>query len=443
MDEARRIFVDAHACAQQRRVIGARKAVYDFFVRHARRDDAHVHAPLCRRAQRRLHHVVDDKVGRKNIHIVPGLRQNINVNARAHGLAVQRRIAERLHPSLARKRRGMVSMGAERVQRLVHGFRAVGVPELQEHGCKIPRGFARHTHARILPMAVQLHGVDVFIRKVNASREHRVPVHVHDLAVVAVVHRQRKHRYKGVEHQRLDAAALHFAGKALGQQEQAAHIVAYEAHVHALGRLALEDLRNAVPHFAGLYDKVFQKNEMLGAFQRPQHVGVHLLAQRIIFHVRIHTDRISARSGNVPAARRRTGVVPAQRPEHRLVLPQRGRRFRVLRGQPAPHPVRGQLAAEQQVQQAAHHGQLQDQDDPADLEARNVVVVQDMQHDQQAQERKRGVQPHRIGRELPEKHAQPYRLQQKQQTRDKNTPAQKFQQLFHSVLPPPAHPAHI
>ena len=126
-----------------------------------------------------------------------------------------------------------------------------------------------------------------------------------------------------------------------------------------------------------------------------------------------------------------------------LVLPQRGRRFRVLRGQPAPHPVRGQLAAEQQVQQAAHHGQLQDQDDPADLEARNVVVVQDMQHDQQAQERKRGVQPHRIGRELPEKHAQPYRLQQKQQTRDENTPAQKFQQLFHSVLPPPAHPAHI
>lgn len=182
---------------------------------------------------------------------------------------------------------------------------------------------------------------------------------------------------------------------------------------------------------------------MLGAFQRPQHVGVHLLAQRIIFHVRIHTDRISARSSNVPAARRRTGVVPAQRPEHRLVLPQRGRRFRVLRGQPAPHPVRGQLAAEQQVQQAAHHGQLQDQDDPADLEARNVVVVQDMQHDQQAQERKRGVQPHRIGRELPEKHAQPYRLQQKQQTRDENTPAQKFQQLFHSVLPPPAHPAHI
>ena len=34
-------------------------------------------------------------------------------------------------------------------------------------------------------------------------------------------------------------------------------------------------------------------------------------------------------------------------------------------------------------------------------------------------------------------------LEQKQQTRDENTPAQKFQQLFHSVLPPPAHPAHV
>ena len=28
INKARRIFVDAHACAQQRRVIGARKAVY-------------------------------------------------------------------------------------------------------------------------------------------------------------------------------------------------------------------------------------------------------------------------------------------------------------------------------------------------------------------------------------------------------------------------------
>ena len=158
-----------------------------------------------------------------------------------------------------------------------------------------------YPHARVFPMAVGMGLVDVFIRKVDAAVEGGVPVHHQNFAVVPVVHDQGENRDERVERQAPNAAALHVPGKALRQKEQAAHVIVDQAHIHAFGGLAGQDLQNGIPHFPRLNDKVFQKNEVLRALQRTEHLLIHGLAHRIIAHVGIPIHGPTARALQIAA----------------------------------------------------------------------------------------------------------------------------------------------
>ena len=377
VQKARRVAEDLDPALQKRREVAAGQLEGDLLVRDAGGVDAHVHPPLGRQGKRGLDLVVQDQVGRGDKQAVPRLVDQFQIGILRDALPVHRAVGVGLHQAVGGKGRGAVGLRAEMLKLAVGG--AVGVPELQEHDGKAPGRVAPQPDAGVPPVAEPLQLVDILVGQVGPAGKGGVAVNDHDLAVVAVVHDQVNHRHKGVEGQAVDALLLQLAPVADGQHADAAHIVVDDPHVHALGRLALEDLVDLVPHFAQADDEILDKNKMLGAFQRGQHVGKHILAQGIVFHLGVGKYRIRAPAAQVTGGQRAAGVLAGQLLLRGGVLAQQRVDAHAGVFQPAAQPERRALVAPQQVQDAALHRHDHKQRHPADLELRQNIIQADQQ----------------------------------------------------------------
>ena len=147
------------------------------------RDELDVHAALGREGQGAGHLAVDDQVGRHDVDIALGAVDDVQVDGLAHALVVKRIVAVGQHEARlgrrGRNRRAQV--------RRVFDLPLRDVPHLQKHQREAAHSGAAEHDGRVLPVAVDLLAVDVFVGQIDAAGKGRVSVDDDDLAVIAVV----------------------------------------------------------------------------------------------------------------------------------------------------------------------------------------------------------------------------------------------------------------
>ena len=171
-------------------------------------------------------------------------------------------------------------------------------------------------------MAEALDLVDVFIREVHAAREAHLAVDEHELAVVAVIEPAGKDRDERVKDVRLNAHLAQLLAVAHRKARDAAEVIVQNAHVHALHRLAVQNLQNGIPHLAVIDDKKFEENIVLGLFELFEHPRVAALAAREIDGRRVIIDRVARAGKKVARVVPRRNVLPLERLHDAFLLPQ-------------------------------------------------------------------------------------------------------------------------
>ena len=204
----------------------------------------------------------------------------------------------------------------------------------------------------------------------------------------------------------------------MGSTSHAAHIVVDDPDIHALGRLALEDLMDLIPHGAQADNKVFNKDEMLGAFQGGEHIGEHVVAQGIVLDLGVGKDRVVPLAADRPGRQGAPGIVLFQAFRRFGFLGQQrmdaGRRPVQL----APQPEGRALVAPQQIEDAALHRHEQEQRHPADLELRlNGVHADEQQAHHHTEGNAQAVDPGDVVGQAQKQKRHPHRLTEDQQTR--------------------------
>ena len=278
MDETGRVLVDLHAARGQLRIVAAGDRKDQLFIRDARRDDPHIHAPLGRQHQRPLHLVAQDQVGRGDVYIPLGAVDKVEVDILAHPLVVQRVVGVGQHSGSLP---GGVADGRQIGLDGRHFFLR-RTPHLQKNQRQIAHGVALQPHAGVLPPAIGVGQVEVFVRQIVAAGVADLPVNDSDLAVVAVVHKDVQHRHDGVESPALDAPLLQLFGKGGVHKPDAAHVVVKNAHLHPGGGLPLQDVQDGVPALPLLEDEILQEDVTLRLLQLLQHPHESQVAHREI-----------------------------------------------------------------------------------------------------------------------------------------------------------------
>src|SRR5699024_10124164 len=144
--------------------------------------------------------------------------------------------------------------------------------------------------AKVLPVAELFHAVDILVGQVDAARESDLAVDNHHFAVVAAVERALQ-KQKRVERRAADALLLQLPGVAAVVGRNAAKVVVQNADVDARSGLAAQNLDERIPQNAAVDDKIFNKDEALRLFQRLQHHGVDIVAQRVEAGERVGLQR--------------------------------------------------------------------------------------------------------------------------------------------------------
>ena len=318
VDEAGLELENAHARLRQRLVVCPRHSMDVPFVRNARRDDAHVNACFCRYAERRDHLVVQNQIRRHDPEPAAGGLDEALEDRRAHVLVVQRAVCKRLQIALALRILRIVR--AERGHILLQPRDIV--PDAEEHHHHRPDGLAFYQNAAVLPVAEALDLVDVFIREVHAAREAHFAVDEHELAVVAVIEPAGEDGDKRVKDVRLNAHLAELFAVAHRKARDAAEVIVQNAHVHALHRLAVQNVQNGVPHLAAVDDEKFEENIVLGLFELFEHPHVAALAARKIDGLRVIIDRVTRARKKVARMVPCRNVLPLERLHDAFLLPQ-------------------------------------------------------------------------------------------------------------------------
>ena len=105
MNKARRILVQLHPRCRQVLIVGFRQRIGRLFIRDARQDQLHIHPTLGSEFQSRLHLVVQNEVGRHDMHVVLGPVENVHIDALPHLIIVQWTVAVGHHIALRLHRR--------------------------------------------------------------------------------------------------------------------------------------------------------------------------------------------------------------------------------------------------------------------------------------------------------------------------------------------------
>ena len=101
------------------------------------------------------------------------------------------------------------------------------------------------------------------------------------------------------EHLAPDPQCLQPLGIVVGQYGKLAGAVVQHPHIHALRRLAGQDLQDTAPHKALVHDKILQENEVPRLLQLPQQLGKFCLAGGKIGHCRPAVHRVTATAADI------------------------------------------------------------------------------------------------------------------------------------------------
>ena len=105
---------------------------------------------------------------------------------------------------------------------------------MQEHEGKAGNGVSLQHHRCVLPVAVFLHPIDIFICQIYAAGKSGVSVDDHDLAVIPkVIVGGDKGQDRG-EHFALDPQLIQLLGIVVGQSGEFTGAVVHDPHIHTL-----------------------------------------------------------------------------------------------------------------------------------------------------------------------------------------------------------------
>lgn len=106
--EAGRVLIDLDAGVEQLAVVPLGERKGKLFIRHVRQNELHIHAALGRKRERHDHRLIEDEVRREDAHIALGMAEDVEIDALADALVIERAVGIRqdIAPRLRQRRRG-------------------------------------------------------------------------------------------------------------------------------------------------------------------------------------------------------------------------------------------------------------------------------------------------------------------------------------------------
>ena len=241
------------------------------------------------------------------MHIALRPVQKVHIHPLADLVAVQRAVS--IGDDESRLRRPGHCAG--KVRRKVRCF-FIQAPDLQEHQRKAPHRVAPEHNGRVLPIAKAGDMVDVFIGQVDAAIEGDLPVDDQNFSVIAVIIMRRDKGLDGGKDPALDPQRSQALRVIVGQIGKLTGAVIQHPDIHALGRLAGQNLQNFPPHQPFPDDKILQEDKPLRLLQLLQQRLEFCLAGGEIGHLRALVGREAAAALQIAHQRRCTGPLALQ-----------------------------------------------------------------------------------------------------------------------------------
>ena len=290
VNEAGRKLVYAYAVFDERIDKHAPRAKRDKVIDRTRDDQRYVHSAP-RGKDKRIHHlVIDDDVGRRYVHILFRLRNNIIIDVFRDVLIIVSVVAVRNDDS-----RHVVFFIAQVEIGVDILFRfGDDIPEFQKHAGKRAHGRPRHTDNGIFPITVFMRLVDILIAQIDAAGKCRFPVDDADFSVIAVVEIGGEYRYDRCKDRRLQTERTQIFLIASRRKRCTAEAVVHDANFDALFALFNKGIENRSPHDAGEDCKIFHKDEFFCSLHRPYHFGKGVFAARIIRNIAVQIRQKNA-----------------------------------------------------------------------------------------------------------------------------------------------------
>lgn len=234
----------------------------------------------------------DDEIGSDEPGIVFSALDNADINILPHLFVIHRAVRIWLDERILLF--GLImDSGKKGIKRLIVLIICPHrVPHLKKRHCHVSHGIPCDLHSGILPVAVGVRDVEVFICQVVAARIADKTVYDRELPVVAVIQKGIEAGCEGIEDSAADADCLHAPDKVCGDETDAAKVVIDHADFDALPDFPLQNVLDIMPGFFVLYGIVLHKNEMFCLLQRLFLRGQCPGCLIKVFYVRILADRI-------------------------------------------------------------------------------------------------------------------------------------------------------
>ena len=132
MDKAGGVFIKLHTCPDQRLIVCFGQCISNLLVRDTGQNDFHIHPSLCRINQGGLQLIIQDQVGRHNVHIASGTIQDVHIHLFAYLFSIQGAIPVGHYIALR------TFLGEAESGLLPFGLLYIQIPHLQKHQGKAP-----------------------------------------------------------------------------------------------------------------------------------------------------------------------------------------------------------------------------------------------------------------------------------------------------------------
>ena len=202
--KARRVFEDLYSALYEHVVVRSRDMVSKLLIRDTGCHDPYVNAALCSYSQSSGDLIGQYEIRRHDPAIFLGIIDHVKVNILTDRLIIKRAVAIRdaITPGAFNRR----NIGRLKSHHVVFFTLKIGkVPHLDEHCSKTVDGRTNKLDTVILPLAVRIYEVKVFICDIVTARITNLAVNNGNLSVVTVIHEESYDRICGIESIALDA----------------------------------------------------------------------------------------------------------------------------------------------------------------------------------------------------------------------------------------------
>ena len=133
VEETGREFINAHTRPEQGQIVGTAEPEHQLLIRNPGQDEPHVHSALGRTFQSIQHLFAHGQVGRVDINISLGLREDVQIDRLGQRFLIQRAVRVGLHHAILH-----CGQAGGRKGGVIGLLRAEGVPYIEEHHGKVP-----------------------------------------------------------------------------------------------------------------------------------------------------------------------------------------------------------------------------------------------------------------------------------------------------------------